>query len=267
MRLQKNLCLLVSAPFMLFKLNMHIEYLMQLGFTEKEAQIYLMLLRVGPSTASTVSNRLSIKRVSAYYVLNSLCERGFVSFEQCSTGRKYIPNDPECILENLKKQELDLRGRMKVAENCVEKLQSTVKVVNSCKQKVTYHKGNNLVLKQLLKSFSPKFPIYIISPDYGTESDSSKILHELIVDISNFNSNKVFLCVPENKIDSANYIYKDCIVSSANLNSIFTRGSLILQEDKVMYLFTSERGAELMYLEDPLYSNFIKRIFLVSFFD
>ena len=73
---------------------MQIESLMQLGFTEKEAMVYLILLRIGPSPASVVANRLDIKRATAYAVLNSLCQQGIVSFEEMHNGRRFIPHDP-----------------------------------------------------------------------------------------------------------------------------------------------------------------------------
>ena len=63
---------------------MQIESLMQLGFTEKEAMVYLILLRIGPSPASVVANRLDIKRATAYAVLNSLCQQGIVSLRKCT---------------------------------------------------------------------------------------------------------------------------------------------------------------------------------------
>lgn len=57
--------------------------LQELGFSEKEAQIYISLNTYGPSPASTLAKRTNIKRGSIYDILNSLIEKNVVtSFQQ-----------------------------------------------------------------------------------------------------------------------------------------------------------------------------------------
>lgn len=97
--------------------------LTELGLSEKEALLYLLLLRSGPSPASCLAKRLQIKRVSLYPVLESLTERGLVAYEQTPTGRKYISHDPVCLLDLLEKESAQIRHRMEIAKRCIEKLQ------------------------------------------------------------------------------------------------------------------------------------------------
>lgn len=103
---------------------MYNENLTQLGLSEKEALLYLLLLRNGPSPASSLAKRLQIKRVSLYPVLESLTERGLVDYEQTPLGRRYIPHDPVCLLDLLEKESAELRHRLEIAKKCVEKLQA-----------------------------------------------------------------------------------------------------------------------------------------------
>lgn len=100
--------------------------LTELGLSEKEALLYLLLLRSGPSPASSLAKRLQIKRVSLYSVLESLTERGLVAYEQTPLGRKYIPHDPICLLELLEKESAAVRHRLEIAKSCVEKLQTWI---------------------------------------------------------------------------------------------------------------------------------------------
>ncbi len=100
--------------------------LTELGLSEKEALLYLLLLRNGPSPASSLAKRLQIKRVSLYSVLESLTERGMVAYEQTPLGRKYIPHDPICLLELLEKESAEVRHRLEIAKRFVEKLQAWV---------------------------------------------------------------------------------------------------------------------------------------------
>lgn len=53
--------------------------LKNLGLEQKEAVIYLALLELGEATILTISQKSSIKRPTAYLVLRSLEEKGFVS--------------------------------------------------------------------------------------------------------------------------------------------------------------------------------------------
>ena len=100
--------------------------LTELGLSEKEALLYLLLLRSGPSPASSLAKRLQIKRVSLYPVLESLTERGLVDYEQTSLGRRYIPHDPICLIDLLEKETAEVRHRMEIAKMCVEKLQGWI---------------------------------------------------------------------------------------------------------------------------------------------
>lgn len=56
-----------------------VDSLKHIGLNEKEAQIYLSLLELGKATVLSVSKRSGIKRPTAYLVLESLVEKGFVS--------------------------------------------------------------------------------------------------------------------------------------------------------------------------------------------
>ncbi|MFA6024613.1 MAG: helix-turn-helix domain-containing protein [Candidatus Gracilibacteria bacterium] len=98
------------------------ENLTCLGLSEKEAMLYLLLLRNGPAPATLLAKRLGIKRVSLYPVLSALLERGLISFEQTKFGRKYLPHDPECLLDFLEEERAELIHRMDLAKSCILQL-------------------------------------------------------------------------------------------------------------------------------------------------
>ncbi len=245
---------------------MQIESLMQLGFTEKEAMVYVMLLRMGPLPASTIAKRLDIKRVTAYSVLNSLCERGVVSFEEMKQGRRFIPHDPESILYNLEKQESEVRFRMQVAKTCVEKLQEVGLLRSVVRQKVIYHKGGASILKFLSEKFEGTSPLHILFLDYGTESESSKLLNSYLQRRCGF-TDEVSLCVPAHKLKSARQLYASFKVCGARDENIFAEGELMIYKDKIIYIFCHQHEVELMCIEDPFYTTFVKRVFLDRYFN
>lgn len=103
---------------------MFVENLIQLGLSDKEARLYLLLLGVGPSQVSSLAKRALMKRVTVYSVLDSLCLRGLVTYEEATVGRRYIAYDPECLLDSLEKEKAELKWRMELAKDCIQKLNS-----------------------------------------------------------------------------------------------------------------------------------------------
>ncbi len=246
---------------------MQIESLMQLGFTEKEAMVYLILLRIGPSPASVVANRLDIKRATAYAVLNSLCQRGIVSFEEMNNGRRFIPHDPECILYNLERQESDLKFRMQVAKNCVEKLQNNSVGQDINRQKIVYHKGAKAIHKFLKEKISNDFPLRVLFMDFGTNSQSSKILNDYLEKLSQKCVENIFLCIPEGMKKIAKNLYENFLIFESDMENIFVNGQLLLCENKVIFIFSNDKETELMCLEDPFYSTFVESVLMKDYFE
>lgn len=106
-----------------FRTAMFNENLLQLGLSKKEVMLYLLLLRNGPAPVSSLAKRLELKRVSLYSILESLELKGLISIQETERGRRYLPHDPECLLEGLEKQQIELKYRFELAKECVEQLQ------------------------------------------------------------------------------------------------------------------------------------------------
>jgi sugar-specific transcriptional regulator TrmB len=89
--------------------------LLQLGLTEKEADIYLLLIRLGASPATTLSRLSRIKRTSMYDVLHGLEKKHLITvFKQ--KGIAYY------VVDDIKKLRQEQQERVSIAENLVETL-------------------------------------------------------------------------------------------------------------------------------------------------
>ena len=108
-----------------------LENLTKLGFTEKEAKVYLVLLRHGPALASTLACRTGLKRVSVYGVLDALHAKGLISFENTQNGRRYLPHDPECILYDLEQAKAELQIKWELARDCVRSLSQPAQMLDA----------------------------------------------------------------------------------------------------------------------------------------
>jgi len=69
-----------------------------LGLQEKEAAIYLALLELGESSVAEISKKSGIKRPTAYLLLSSLVEKGFVSQVMKERKKIYTPARPQKLI-------------------------------------------------------------------------------------------------------------------------------------------------------------------------
>ncbi len=138
-----------------------IQALLQLGLNEKEAKVYLLLLKVGASPASVLAKRLQMKRATIYSTLQSLEEKALVSFLNEQGCRRYLPHDPERLLYELEEQEIRLRSQIKDAKAFVSHL-SVWKPNFSERSHFALFKGQDSVSK-ITQEFQGSTPVQILA--------------------------------------------------------------------------------------------------------
>lgn len=83
---------------------MDIAQLEKIGLKEKEAKIYITLLKEGPSLANYLAKKTNILRSSIYDYLDILLEKGFISYT-IKSGKKYFQAiNPNKVLESFKER-------------------------------------------------------------------------------------------------------------------------------------------------------------------
>ena len=80
---------------------MNPEILEQAGLSNGEAEIYLVLLKIGDATASDIAKHTKIARPNVYDYLNKLKEKSLASFVTKNNKMHYIPASPEKIVDFL----------------------------------------------------------------------------------------------------------------------------------------------------------------------
>ncbi|MFH0905773.1 MAG: helix-turn-helix domain-containing protein [archaeon] len=73
--------------------------LRDIGLTENEDKIYLMLLKLGPCKVSKLSKETQIVRTSLYDILNSLIEKGIVTEHLENSIKIFTAAEPESLVE------------------------------------------------------------------------------------------------------------------------------------------------------------------------
>ena len=81
--------------------------LIQIGFTSKEAKIYLSLLKAGPSLIQEIADLTKIKRTTLYGILKAMVKKGWISISITGKRKKYQAEEPAKILAYLKQKQTD----------------------------------------------------------------------------------------------------------------------------------------------------------------
>lgn len=130
-------------------------YLEQLGFSETETKLYIILLKSGPLTVADLAEKSKINRTAAYAHINSLLQKGIITKVKGSTNK--IGANPPDHLHYLVEQKAIQVGILQ------EKLPSVISVLNSSiantnhsiQQETKYYKGEagvKIIYKECLKT-------------------------------------------------------------------------------------------------------------------
>lgn len=119
---------------------MKIEQLLQkLGFSAKEAKVYLASLELGLASAQDVAKKAGLNRTTGYAVLNYLVNRGVMGKTKLRGKTRFIPEPPErlaTLIGELDKAIKESLPELKAIYNKKE-----------VKPKITFYEGKNAVQK------------------------------------------------------------------------------------------------------------------------
>jgi sugar-specific transcriptional regulator TrmB len=96
--------------------------LQNLGFSQRESQVYIALLILGKGTVSEISRKASINRTTGYDILGHLVMKDIVSVSGKEPKQEYVAESPAKITDYLKKQIQDTIENIKKAENLIPEL-------------------------------------------------------------------------------------------------------------------------------------------------
>ena len=88
---------------------MNIETLEKIGLSPNEAKVYLALLGLGPSLAGKITEKSKVNRRTVYDVLESLIDKGLVSYIIEANRKVFEATDPIRFLDLLKEREKEIQ--------------------------------------------------------------------------------------------------------------------------------------------------------------
>jgi len=127
---------------------MFLKELIEAGFSEKEASVYLAILELGEGNIAQITRKSNIKRATVYLEIDSLKNKGFVSLIKRKGRSIYLAENPLRIEERLMEKKETISKLM-------PQLLSIANAMNH-KPKVRYFEGSD-GLKEVYKN-TLKFP-------------------------------------------------------------------------------------------------------------
>ncbi|MDD4762069.1 MAG: helix-turn-helix domain-containing protein [Candidatus Pacebacteria bacterium] len=86
--------------------------LVQLGFTQKEATVYIVTLELGMAPASVIAKKAKMKRTTVHEILKKLGERGLAEFFMRKNTRFFSVLSPRSLLEKYETHIRELQGHL-----------------------------------------------------------------------------------------------------------------------------------------------------------
>jgi len=114
--------------------------LLEVGFSNKEADVYLAILMLGRGSASKIARKSHILRTTVYDILGSLFNKGLVTLSGKGSKQEYVAESPDKLKDYIKEQLTKKQNELKEAENVlVPQLKSIHNVKN--RPKVMFYEG------------------------------------------------------------------------------------------------------------------------------
>lgn len=98
--------------------------LMALGMTSKEADVYLAMLELGPTSIQSVSEKANVNRSTTYVQLESLMEKGLASSYDRMGKTYYVAEHPDRLQSMVGKQLADAEIAKRQIEDGLPKLKA-----------------------------------------------------------------------------------------------------------------------------------------------
>lgn len=113
--------------------------LQALGFSEKEAEVYVALLQLGKGSVSKISQWAGINRTTGYDILGSLVSKKLASVSGKEPKQEYAAEPPAAITEYLKKRIAQTEEDIKQAEKILPELTLLHSLEN--RPKIRFYEG------------------------------------------------------------------------------------------------------------------------------
>jgi sugar-specific transcriptional regulator TrmB len=162
--------------------------LRQLGFSDREIKVYLILLSSGTSSVRKIAKAAELNRSAVHEALKSLGDAGMAGVYQKHNKKYYLAEDPERILQVVESREQGIMSLKRHVNEILPELKSLY-VQRGDRPTIRYYegmKGLGIVLKDIISTMTE------IGGDREYRAFSSRYLREFIYrNFPNFTKDRI----------------------------------------------------------------------------
>ncbi len=131
----------------------------ELGLTKNEVKVYLALLELGSTPAGPLIRKVGMHRAAVYDLIDSLTNKGLVSYVIKANRKYFEAQDPDRLLEYLESQKQDLVNKEEKLKQILPELQLKRKLSKEEQEGTLYKskKGLKSIFEDVLKEKKPWF--------------------------------------------------------------------------------------------------------------
>lgn len=123
---------------------MILETLRKIGFSEKDAKVYMQLIRLGAQPVSTIAEKAGINRTTTYDIITTLTKRGLISSIKKGSATYFKALDPKNLLNYLEREKVEQIKKIEKQQKEISALlPALISLENpeSTKPKVSFYEG------------------------------------------------------------------------------------------------------------------------------
>jgi sugar-specific transcriptional regulator TrmB len=148
-------------------------FLLSVGFSDKEVNVYLVLLSLGKGTVAEIARRAEINRTTGYDILDKLVSYGMVSIFGKEPKQEYSAESPESIKDYLKNKKEKIDKQLEDAKTFLPQLKSMHNVHD--RPQVRFYEGkeglqqvyeDTLTSSETIRAYATVDDMHAALPDY-----------------------------------------------------------------------------------------------------
>jgi len=148
-----------------------IEKLRNIGLTESEAKIYIVLLQHRELKAGMISKKVNIPSSHIYEILDKLLKKGLISFKLINNVKIFLPADPESIYSIIREKEEQIEREKRDLKEFISNLKK-IEIKEHKQNDFKYFEGINGVrsmFTEFITNSEPNTKMYIASAPIAYE--------------------------------------------------------------------------------------------------
>ena len=132
------------------------------GRSEKEARVYLTVLELGTSIASTIARRAELNRVTVYTLLEEMIKKSTILSESINNIKYYTAVHPEALCKNFENKYMSIKESL---PQLLETMGKFTQLKSKKSETVETPEREVITTEALQKKFAPLYKKFFANND------------------------------------------------------------------------------------------------------